>query len=403
MPRSKSPVLPISLFDIFLGSGRTIRRPTGPPGFPFLQVPGKTELVRVRRRASGQKTRGEEPKAASAKGRNKENASSGSKHSSSKKEDAKSSDKKDDNKSSSKKEENKSSSKKDDKKSDSKPSNDKAADAKKAVDEPKTNGDKPQAAAQKPSEPVFTAEEDAKLLLMKTEGKPWPEIAAAVGKTKKQTTRRFGEIKPNDWQQQKGQHGIDKAGVVDEKNDAAGKQVAKMDKKDNKVEERKSKLNAKENMKIEKTPPAAILLGGKLDHQHAHAHRHEVRHDHHHDHHIHVHDSHPRHSTHDTPHTRHDSAHNPHHSRSRNRPHKSHHRTAASIAGSSRTAYTIKTMPSLAEDDLFSFGELQALSELIGKDMEGMWHRVSAAFFGMTGRRIAAEDIREKFAGLEVE
>jgi hypothetical protein len=32
--------------------------------------------------------------------------------------------------------------------------------------------------------------------------------------------------------------------------------------------------------------------------------------------------------------------------------------------------------------------------------MEGMWQRVSAAFFGMTGRRIAAEDIREKFEGL---
>ncbi|KAG9682288.1 hypothetical protein KCU95_g14402, partial [Aureobasidium melanogenum] len=386
MPRSKSPVLPISLFDIFLGSGRVIRRPTGPPG-----VPGKTELVRVRRRVSGQKTSGEEPKAASAKGSNKENATSGSVHSSSKKENAKSSDKKDDNKSTSKKE---------DKKSDSKPSNDKAADAKKVTDEHKTNGNKPQAAAQKPSEPVFTAEEDAKLLLMKTEGKPWAEIAAAIGKTKKQTTRRFGEIKPNDWQQQKGQHGIDKAGVAEEKNDAAaGKQVAKMDKKNNKVEGRKSKSNAIKSTKAEKTPSAAILLGGKLEHQHAHAHRHEVRHDHH----VHLHDSHLRGTTQEIPHTRHDSAHIPHHSRSRSRPHKSHHRAAASVTPSSRTAYTIKTMPSLAEDDLFSFGELQALSELIGKDMEGMWHRVSAAFFGMTGRRIAAEDIREKFADLETE
>ncbi|KAH0259642.1 hypothetical protein KCU91_g15092, partial [Aureobasidium melanogenum] len=394
MIRSKSPVLPISLFDIFLGSGRTIRRPTGPPGFPFLQVPGKTELVRVRRRVSGQKNSGQEPKAASAKGSNKENAQSGSKHSS-KKEDAKSNGNKDDNKSSSKK---------DDKKSNSKPTNDKVADAKKATDEPKTNGDNPQAAAQKPSEPVFTAKEDAKLLLMKTEGKPWLEIAAAIGKTKKQTTKRFGEIKPNDWKQQKGgNHGIDKAGVVEEKNDdAAEKQVAKMDKKNNKVEERKSKSNAIENTKLEKTPSAAILLGGKLDHQHAHAHRHEVRHDHHHDH-IHVHDSHPHRSIHDTPHARHDSAQSPRHSRGRTRPHKPQYRAAASVTPSSRTAYTIKTMPSLAEDDLFSFGELQAISELIGRDMEGMWHRVSAAFFGMTGRRIAAEDIKEKFAGLEIE
>lgn len=336
-------------------------------------MPGKTELVRVRRRVTGQKNGGEEPKAASAKGSNKENAQPASKHSS-------------------KKEENKSSSKKDDKKSNSK-STDKAADAKKAAEEPKTNGVKTQAAAQNPSDPIFTPEEDAKLLLMKSEGKTWPEIAAAIGKTKKQTTRRFGEIKPNDWKPQKGgKHGIDKAGVVDE---TAGKQVTKMDNKNNKVEERKSKSNAIERAKQEMTPSAAVLLGGQLEHQHqhAHAHRHEVRHDHH----VHLHDAHPRHSAHDAHHTRHDSGH------SRSRPRKSHHRPAASVTPSSRTAYTIKTMPSLAEDDLFSFGELQALSELIGKDVEGMWHRVSAAFFGMTGRRIAAEDIKEKFADLEVE
>ncbi|KAG9824495.1 hypothetical protein KCU98_g15968, partial [Aureobasidium melanogenum] len=397
MTRSKSPILPISLFDIFLGSGRTIRRPTGPPGFPFLQVPGKTELVRVRRRVSGQKNSGEEPKAVSAKGSNKENAPAGSKHSS-KKEDARSSSKRDDNKSSSKKEENKSSSKKDDKKSESKPSNDKAADAKKATDEPKTNSDKPQAADENPSDPVFTSEDDAKILLMASEGKKMPEIAKAIGKTRKQTGKRFGEIKPNDWKAQKGgKHGNEQAEVVNEKNGKANeKQIIKADKK---PEGHKSKSNAVDVKKQEKALSAAILLGGKLDHQHAHAHRHEVRHDHH----VHLHDAHPRRSTHDTPHTRHDSAHVPQHSRGRSRPHRSHHRAAASVTPSLRTAYTIKTMPSLAEDDLFSFGELQALSELISKDMDGMWHRVSAAFFGMTGRRIAAEDIRQKFAGLEVE
>ncbi|CAD0083179.1 unnamed protein product [Aureobasidium vineae] len=383
MARSKPPALPISLFDIFLGSGRTIRRPTGPPGFPFLQA-GKTELVRVRRRASTPKKDDDESKAASAKGSNKENAASGSKHSN-------------------KKENNKSSSKKDD----SKP-NGKAEDAKKAADESKANGNKPQAGAQNTSDVVFIAEEDAKLLLMKTGGKSWGEIAAAIGKTKKQTTKRFGEIRPVDWKAQKGgKHGIDKAGVVDEKNDHNDKQVAKMGNKDNKVEDRKSKSNAIDKHKQEKALSAAVLLGGKLEHEHRHAHayRHEVRHDHHHDHHVHLHDSHPRRSSNDPKphhhikdprheHTRHDSAHHP------SRPHKTHHRTA-SIAASSRTAFTLKTMPSLAEDDLFSFGELQALSELIFKDMEGMWHRVSAAFFGMTGRRIAAEDIREKFAGLE--
>ncbi|KAG9762643.1 hypothetical protein KCU73_g1814, partial [Aureobasidium melanogenum] len=382
MPRSKSPVLPISLFDIFLGSGRTIRRPTGPPG-----VPGKTELVRVRRRVSGQKNSGEEPKAASAKGSNKENTHSGSKHGSSKKEDAKSSGNKGDNKSSSKK---------DGKKSNSKPSHDKAADAKKTAQEPKTNGDKPQ----KSSDPLFTPEDDAKILLMMSEGKKMPEVAEAIGKTLPQTGQRYDQIKTKDGKQQqkkKGdKHGNDKAGGADKKNKADEKQIIKVDKK---AEDYSSKSKAIDVKKQEQALSAAILLGGKLDHQHAHAHRHEVRLDHH----VHLHDAHPHHSTHDTPHIRHDSAHVPQHSRGRTRPHKSHHRAAASVTPSSRTAYTIKTMPSLAEDDLFSFGELQALSELIGKDMEGMWHRVSAAFFGMTGRRIAAEDIKEKFAGLEIE
>ncbi|KAG9514459.1 hypothetical protein KCU93_g9788, partial [Aureobasidium melanogenum] len=119
IPRSKSPVLPISLFDICLGSGRTIRKPTGPSGFSSLQVSGKTDFIGVCRRASGQKNSGEKPKAAGAKSSNIENDPSGSKHSS----------KKEDTKSSSKKDDNKSSSKKDDKKSDSKPSKAKAAGA----------------------------------------------------------------------------------------------------------------------------------------------------------------------------------------------------------------------------------------------------------------------------------
>ncbi|KAI4728302.1 hypothetical protein E4T49_03931 [Aureobasidium sp. EXF-10728] len=369
MARSDSPALPISLFDIFLGSARTIRRPTGPPGA------GKTELVRVRRRPSAPKPDEDETKAASAKSSNKENAASGSKHS----------DKKEDNKSSSKKDESK--------------SDDKAADANKAADEPKTNGNKPQAGAQNTSDVVFTPEEDAKILLMAAEGKKMPEIAEAIGKSKKQTGRRFAKIKAADGKAQKGgKPGNDKAGAVEDKKDHNDKQLANMGKKDKKVEDRRSKSNAVDRSNRENTPSAAVHVGGRLEHQHAHGHRHEVRVDHHHDHHIHHHDSHPRRSnnTHKPrhQHTRHDSAHHP------SRPHKTHHRPPATVA-SSRTAFTLQTMPSLAEDDLFSFGELQALSELISKDMEGMWQRVSAAFFGMTGRRIAAEDIRDKFAGLQ--
>ncbi|KAI4748425.1 hypothetical protein E4T50_01317 [Aureobasidium sp. EXF-12298] len=390
MAGSKSAELPISLFDIFLGSGRTIRRPTGPPG-----TSGNTELVRVRpsRRASVQQQSGvDEPKPASAKGSNKEDAPSGSKHSS-------------------KKEDNKSSSKKDDSKSNSKPvsekaaSNNKAADADKAAEEPKTNGDKPQAGAQNPSGPVFTAEEDAKLLLLKSEGKQWGEIGAAIGKSKKQIKTRFHEIKPADWKPQKGgKHGIDKAGVTDEKNDHSDKQVAKMGKKENQVEERKSKSNAidKDKNNKERALSAALLVAGKVEHEHAHAHRHEVHINHHHINgtqesrpHRSTQETHPRRHTKDTQRPRHEPE--PHRQSHTSKP----HRALPSMApSSSRTAYTLATTPSLTEDDLFSFGELQALSELIGKDMQGMWQRVSAAFFGMTGRRIAAEDIRDKFEGL---
>jgi hypothetical protein len=346
--------------------------------------------VRPSRRASvQQQSGGDEPKATSAKGRNKEDAPSSSKHSS-------------------KKEDNKSSSKKDVSKPNSKPtsekaaSNNKAADADKAAEGPKTNGENPQAGAQNPPGPVFTAEEDATILLMHSEGKKWPEIARAIGKTKKQTSKRFGEIRPTDLEHQKGgKHGTDKAGVTDEKNDHNDKQVAKMGKNDKQVEERKSKSNAidKDKHNKERALSAALLVAGKVEHEHAHAHRHEVHH------HIHgtqdtrphrsTQDPQPRRHTKDTQRPRHEPE--PHSQSHTSKPHC----PLPSIApSSSRTAYTLATTPSLTEDDLFSFGELQALSELIGKDMHGMWQRVSAAFFGMTGRRIAAEDIRDKFEGL---
>ena len=346
--------------------------------------------MRPSRRASvQQQSGGDEPKPASAKGSNKEDAPSGSKHSS-------------------KKDNTKSSSKKGDSKPNSKPtsekaaSNNKATDGNKATEEPKTNGNKPQAGAQNPPGPVFTAEEDAKLLLLKSEGKQWGEIGAAIGKSKKQIKTRFHEIKPADWKLQKGgKHGIDKAGVTDKKNDKNDKQVAKMGKKEDQVEERKSKSNAidKDKHNKERALSAALLVAGEV--KHAHAHRHEVRVDHH----IHTtqdsrphrstQETHPRHHTKDTQRPRHEPE--PHRQSHTSKP----HRALPSIApSSSRTAYTLATTPSLTEDDLFSFGELQALSELIGKDMQGMWQRVSAAFFDMTGRRIAAEDIRDKFGAL---
>ncbi|KAI5251269.1 hypothetical protein E4T42_04416 [Aureobasidium subglaciale] len=376
MARSSDPTLPISLFDIFLGSGRTIRRNSGPPGLPLLQTnfPGRLELVQRRSKPTSLKKSSDDSKPASAKGSNKEN------------------------KLSSKKEEFKASSKKDDGKPDAKPSTPKegskvkAADDKKAAEAPKVSADKPQ---DHPEDPIFTAEEDAKILAMAAEGKKMPEIAKAIDKTKKQTGRRLGKLKTDGENAQKA--ALDKkAAAVDKKsNKPAEKQVTKVDNKDNETTDRKS--NRLEMIFKGEVPATGVLLAGKL--QHSHAHRHSVHHHIHepepHHHHHHAHRSHEPKATKSS---RHDSA-----QESRSRPRKPSRQATVSVIGSTRTAYTIKTMPSLAEDDMFSFGELQALSELISKDMEGMWQRVAAAFFGMTGRRVAAEDIREKFSGLEEE
>lgn len=312
-----------------------------------------------RRASSATQTGSDKAKAASAQGSNKEAAASGSKHSS----------------------------KKEDSKSNSKPTSEKAASNDKTADAPKA-AEEPQKGAQNPSTPVFTPEEDAKLLLMKSEGKKWGEIAAEIHKTKKQTTKRFGEIKPADWKP--GKHGIDKAGVPDEKNEKNDKQVVKMGTQDKQVKERKDKPNAVDKHKTEKALSAALLLAGKVEH--AHAHRHEVHH--------HIHGQDTTRSAQDKPRRHAKETPRPRETKPASQPKPSRHPAPPSVAASSRTAYTLATTPSLTEDDLFSFGELQALSELIGKDMQGMWQRVSAAFFGMTGRRIAAEDIRDKFEGL---
>ncbi|KAI5205430.1 hypothetical protein E4T39_03027 [Aureobasidium subglaciale] len=370
MARPSDPTLPISLLDIFLGSGRTIRRNPGSPG---TKLHGKLELVQRRSKPSSLKKSGDDSKRASAKGSNKENRSS------SKKEDAKHGSKEDD----SKPDANSSTPKVGSKV--------KAADERKAVEAAKADGVKPQ---DHPEDPIFTAEEDAKILAMAGEGKKMPEIAKAIDKTKKQTGRRFGKLKADGEKTQKAV--LDKkAAAMDKKSDKpAEKQVAKVDNKDNKVSDRKAN---RVEMRFKGEVPAAtgVILAGKL--QHSHAHRHSVHH--------HIHEPEPHHNhvhrtrePKDTKHSRHDSV-----QESRSRPRKSSRQVVGSVAGSAHTAYTIKTMPSLAEDDMFSFGELQALSELIAKDMEGMWQRVAAAFFGMTGRRVAAKDIREKFSGLEEE
>ena len=64
--------------------------------------------------------------------------------------------------------------------------------------------------------------------------------------------------------------------------------------------------------------------------------------------------------------------------------------------------FTMNDWLTLQEDDIFSFGELQCLSELIAKDVNQGWHRVAARFFDLTGRRVHPDDVREKFESMAV-
>jgi hypothetical protein len=64
--------------------------------------------------------------------------------------------------------------------------------------------------------------------------------------------------------------------------------------------------------------------------------------------------------------------------------------------------FTMSDWLTLQEDDIFSFGELQCLSELIAKDMNQGWQRVAAKFFDLTGRRVHPDDVREKFESMAV-
>lgn len=72
---------------------------------------------------------------------------------------------------------------------------------------------------------------------------------------------------------------------------------------------------------------------------------------------------------------------------------------ASSHAGSKsgEARFTMGEWVTLQEDDLFSFGELQCLSELVMRDQNQTWLRVAASFYDKTGRRVHPEDIREKF------
>lgn len=66
----------------------------------------------------------------------------------------------------------------------------------------------------------------------------------------------------------------------------------------------------------------------------------------------------------------------------------------------SEVRFTMNEWRTLQEDEMFSFAELQLLSELVMQDQDQTWIRIASRFFDKTGRRVHPHDIRDKFEQL---
>lgn len=210
----------------------------------------------------------------------------------------------------------------------------------------KNEGGGKQQQQQKGADEAWTTEEDEKLKAMKAEGKTWNEISAEIGRPKGHCTSRWKEIGRtaggNDNQKNKqnedgGQKG--KAGGAGEQKQNQNQNAGN----NNQGEGKKGKENK----------------GGNEN--------------------------------------------NPKDQNQQPKNAESKKTKPASNQGGKAPSETLLTMhdwQTLQEDDLFSFGELQCLSELIAKDSEQSWERIAARFFDLTGRRVHWEDVRDKFEGM---
>ena len=226
----------------------------------------------------------------------------------------------------------------------------------KKEDAPKDNAAKVE---QKGNDAVWTPEEDEKLKAMKAENKSWKIISGEMGRAQHVLKTRFKEIggaAEND-QGKKEANGKGGEGQNDKEKQQGGKQGKKNKKSgDNNQQNDKQKKDTKK-------PTNEKPNGSKKE----------------------------------------DSTKKPH-SKKEETPRTSTNKTSSKTSHSNRndnsnkeTRFTISDWLTLQEDDMFSFGELQCLSELIGKDLGQSWQRVVAKFFDLTGRRIHPDDVREKF------
>ncbi|EME49068.1 hypothetical protein DOTSEDRAFT_76495 [Dothistroma septosporum NZE10] len=82
--------------------------------------------------------------------------------------------------------------------------------------------------------------------------------------------------------------------------------------------------------------------------------------------------------------------------------HAAEHSTRAGSVVSRRShrseaKFTMREWMTLQEDELFNFGELQLLTELINKNPDRSWLTIASLFMDKTGRRVHPDDIRDKF------
>lgn len=210
-------------------------------------------------------------------------------------------------------------------------------------------------AQQKGDDVPWTTKEDEKFKALKAEGITWkPIIEAMEGRSKKQLQARWNVIDPN-----KGNDQAKKDEGVKKENEGGEKQAqgqGKQNKKGNKgggdnQQNNKQNQNQKKNHKNDKNNNN----NDKNQPQ-------------------------PKTEQKDKP--------------------KSEAKPASSKpkpTNNDETHFTLADWLTLQEDDIFSFGELQCLSELIGRDANQSWNRIAAKFFDLTGRRVHPDDVREKF------
>lgn len=198
------------------------------------------------------------------------------------------------------------------------------------------------AATQKDDSAPWGAEDDEQLKALKAEGKTWRQIAEITGRSQGLLKEKWKPLNPD--------NPANKAGAEDKKDGNGGGDGGKKDNGGNNNEpknEKQSKKQAKQAAKEEakkadadptkpasKVPSATKAPAGK------------------------------------TP-------------------------SVARSDGQAR--FTMQEWMTLQEDDVFSFGELQCLSELMLRDERQRWQRIASAFYDKTGRRVHPEDVREKF------